>query len=90
MSSPKFQVGDEVIFLSVKVSPGEWLDSVIEEVRFSATGFKHKSGGISPPGYLYYLRGYSCAIEKNIRKKHKPSDQSFDQIIQSIKNGVPV
>lgn len=85
--APKFQVGEEVVYLSEARRPGKWLDGVIAEAKYAANGWTGtKSGKMYPPGWKYRFVGQAWSPETHIRKRPKfdRADQSFTELLQSI------
>lgn len=84
---PYFSVGEEVIFVSQNFPErnGEYVVRSIGKVeqfviistseRFMDLGYDI---GI-------HINGYSAAAQRSLRKKHKPADQSFSELIKSTK-----
>ena len=100
MSSPKFKVGELVVRQAPSTNypedNGEYvvLDVItVEEYRMIystakfgelSSSFYYKLEGLATK--LSFTGVVSChSAEAFLKKKHKPSDQSFDQIMSSLK-----
>ena len=94
MRSPRFKVGEVVTLQSKYYSHtnGEYaILGVIDQITYE----KLYPSFIGGQGYYYDLgikwTGNKCGrmckhcSEQSLKKKHKPSDQSFDQIMSSLK-----
>jgi len=97
MREPLYKVGEEIILVS-KNWPAYNGEYVVEVV--------HKDGDITPKtpptiidtdgGYSYYLgfnvpdNSYTHWCEQSLRKKHKPSDDSFEDMMNKLKIGETV
>lgn len=86
MTAPLFSVGEEVIVVSKIFGR---FDAVVTRVlwRDKGCGTDGKIGG---PGFRYFVKPSPNElpfIEGLLRKKPRPSSQSFDEIMQSIKQG---
>jgi hypothetical protein len=86
--APKFAVGEEVLVLSRTENPGEWVECVIVDFEYKSQDHYDKLGKKWPAGWLYWMDNradYRFSVECNMRKKPRPADQSFDQIMQGLK-----
>lgn len=83
---PKFEVGEEVILQSIS-APELNGDTVVLDVRYCV--YRNWSTKELEEGYLYQLgiKGHNDGwMESSLRKKHKPSDMSFTDLMTSIKS----
>lgn len=99
MSSPKFKVGEQVVLQS-KTYPKFNGDYIVERIlvagasgicRISGERY-HVTNKKTPYTYLLNTPLHNPTkpfeivwAETALSKKHKPSDQSFDQIMSSLK-----
>lgn len=91
MKQALYKVGEEVILQSVSF-PELSGECIVLEVKPNPTGQYYDVDGISTGSYF----SYKLTIERPdpqvpwwtevvIKKKHKPSDQSFDRLMSSLK-----
>ena len=93
MKQALYKVGEEVILKSLD-HPEFNGDYIVQAVHQSGDTIPNVRGCLAvlcPSGFSYYLGFNHYADEYthwgqlSLRKKHKPSDQSFDQIMSSFK-----
>lgn len=88
---PKFEVGEEVIICHAR-SVHNGKTATIESVKYSKdTPHSEDRSKICKPGYIYKTDVMSewnsdLWTETSLRKKHKPSDMSFTDLMTSIKS----
>lgn len=97
MKKPLFEIGEEVILQS-KTFPEYNAEYVVEEViekdqpvRCRLTGDRiYSSDGYSyrfsiPLLHKHYTDGTECLMDESaLRKKHKPSELSFQELVSSL------
>lgn len=90
---PKFKVGEEVVICHARsIHDGE--TTVIESIKWSdKTPHSEYKSKLCKPGYIYKTNTMSewnsdLWTETSLRKKHKPSDMSFNDLMSSIKSNV--
>lgn len=99
MNKPLFEVGEEVIaqFKNYPHYNGEYivvevltLDEYKKEFpSFRAFGpFYYRLEGLKIIGNMAPDRTTDCASESSLRKKHKPSEMSFDGLMDFLKSPV--
>lgn len=81
---PKFHVGEEVLVLSEFDKPGVWESDVITHIQYFTNVLIQQTMKPAPSGMYYKFTDGAWAEESRLCKKHKPSDQSFDQLMQSL------
>ena len=92
MSQPYFRVGEQVILVS-KDSPQLNGEHIVEDILRKGiqsnpfdggamvdvtSAFSYKLEGIEPSDTLY---GTGYFVQETLRKKHKPSDESFSELM---------
>lgn len=87
---PKFEVGEEVILVSVSCPElnGEATVLSVKYCEYINNRTENKE-----EGYLYELTiesRYSGWMESALRKKHKPSDMSFHELMDSLNTTLKV
>jgi len=87
--NPKFSV-DEVVILQSVECPEFNGDHSVTEIRVGT--FKEQSSELSVEGIGYRLGGTGDEwwCESALRKKHQPGEQSFTDLMASLKNPVSV
>jgi len=93
MSNPYFSVGEEVILASIK-RPEFNGDHIVEKVFADGDAvFENRDNIYLSDGTAYYLEGLHCEntegyrltwAQKTLRKKHKPSTDSFTEMMSNI------
>lgn len=91
MRDPKFRVSEEVLFLSHKERPGEWLSGVITDFQY-AKAWKPANAperGIINDVFIYHIdnRG-TAAAEFDLRKRHDPGADSFTDLMTKLNSPV--
>lgn len=92
MTAPLFSVNEEVIVIDDVT--GERFEAVITSLMFDGvSGRDPRNGDLVPPGWFYWTNRDFHGMkhdefvwaEISLRKKPRPSSQSFDEIIEEIK-----
>jgi hypothetical protein len=82
MAGPLFKVGEEVILQAVNLTKYNG-EHIIEDLTFDEDA--KAWDGSSYTGYTYKLEGVDVwFVEPALRKKHKPSEFTFDQLMNSL------
>lgn len=82
MATPLFKVGEEVILQAVNLTKYNG-DHIIEDLTFDAD--VKAWDGSRYTGYSYKLEGVDVwFVEPVIKKKYKPSEFTFDQLMNSL------
>ena len=97
MSRPKFQVGEEIILQS-KSSPEYNGEYQVKDIIGPNEGYIGRLGKVCyistcwsyDLGFEFPHNGDICKswLESALRKKHKPSDQSLEDMIKEINRSV--
>lgn len=82
----KFEVNEEVLVFSLVKSPGNYLKRVIVHVEFCPNGWISQQWISHPRGYKYYYCSGDTSHERQLKKIHKPSTDSFAQIMSQLTN----
>lgn len=85
MKQSLFQIGEDVVLQSQDYPNENGIQS-IEQIRFMENPIRDTTFEELPPSFGYKLLGIEgWWNEKSIKKIHKPSQFSFDQLISEIK-----
>ncbi len=85
-----FEVGEEVLILSLVSSPGNFLIRTIIDHEYSDVPKKSSNCSfIYDPGWLYKMDTGRWGHEKQLRKLHKPGD-AFDKLMADLKRPIGV
>lgn len=85
MKQPLFSVGEDIILQSIDY-PSSNGSQLIEQIRFIEDPIRDTTLEDLPPSFAYKLINLDgWWAEKVLKKIHKPSQFSFDQLISEIK-----
>lgn len=89
MTPAKFGVGEVVIIHTPHLAV-HGTETVIVDAYWSDNTPSVTTGAIMPPGWFYKTETESDAgspvyMEQSLRKKHKPSELSFSELMTSLK-----